>query len=119
MVCYDHYKSITLIFSSTLGNVLYVLLFCFRSNSDLVSSLETGYYKDTKLQGTNPKMLYKEGIIDSVTSCIETRYTDLRENPVVRSTRVASLKHWPTERNNGKHWYKSLLNTVMKFHLNN
>ena len=70
-----------------------------RDGSELQSLLqqEEAELCGCRLRGPKPKMAYKEKFLAAIGNCISERYSDLESEPVVQSSRIASLRQWPPE----------------------
>ena len=68
---------------------------------ELQSTLDTMEYKGVSIRGRRPSMLYTDDVLDDFHDCINSRFKDIRENPVVLATKIASLQAWPEEEKPG------------------
>jgi len=46
-------------------------------------------------------MAYKEGVVDEIHARLLVRFSDLADDRVVKSTKIASLHLWPAKRQQG------------------
>ena len=66
----------------------------------LEDDLESPEFMGRSLKGVKPRLQFRTKFIDSIIQCIINRYADL-ESPVVKCTRIASLRTWPMTSNEG------------------
>ena len=71
---------------------------------DLEGKLE---FDGVELKVTKSSMAYKDTLVDKFVAAIEDRFGD---EPVIKATRIANVKLWPTSFDAGKHWCWLMLN---------
>jgi hypothetical protein len=65
-----------------------------KNSLELQEVLDSRSLKGQTMRGSHPKMAYKAKFLDAVSNCISSRFNDL-EKPLIRSTRIGSLRQWP------------------------
>ena len=78
--------------------------FLFRNGPQLKVVLEDkkASLQGHTLTGPKPSMAYREKFLTAVVECISERYADLESQPVIASSKIASLRQWPVKMPEGK-----------------
>ncbi len=64
---------------------------------------EVPAYKGIQLKGPKPQMAYKDQTLTNFICCLQRRFEDLTNNPVVVATKIGSLRLWPDTEDKGSY----------------